>query len=41
MDVGVEELLKRLGDSEYPVDGVVDGAYWGSEGAIISVGPSS
>lgn len=41
MELGVEERLKRLGESEYPVEGVVEGAYCGNAGAIISVGPSS
>ena len=27
IEVGVDDMLNRLGDSEYPVDGVVEGAY--------------
>jgi hypothetical protein len=41
IDVGVEEMLKTPGDSEYRVDGVVDSAYCGAGGGSMSVGPIS
>jgi hypothetical protein len=41
MEVGVEEILNGLGDSEYRVEGVVDTAYCGAGGGSISVGPTS
>lgn len=41
MDVGVEEILKGPGDSEYRVDGVEERAYCGVGRGRISKGPAS
>lgn len=41
IDVGVDEMLKAPGDSEYRVDGVAESAYCGVGKGRISVGPIS
>lgn len=41
IDVGVDDVLKAPGDSEYRVDGVTDNAYCGVGTGRMSVGPIS